>query len=444
MLVDASSPAARSLSVGDVVDGKYRVERLLGRGGMGAVYAATHLDLEQEVALKVLLPELARDGIAVERFLREARAAVQLRSEHVARVLDVGRTGDGVPYMVIEYLEGSDLGVVLEHRGALSVSEATDFVLQACEAIAEAHALGIVHRDIKPQNLFVTRGIGGAPLVKVLDFGISKSMRGTLSALTRVDGMIGSPAYMAPEQLRSSRDVDARSDVWSLGVVLQELVTGRMPFEGEAIPELTLKIAGDAPRPARLDRPDLPDDFVAILGRCLQKDPSARFASVADLEDALRPLSPPPSSISSRVSSVLHRGTLRSAITVDTASVSEVAAGDREPASAPSPSGRPRRRVPPLALAALALAAIVGSVFVLRARSVLPLPPVAYDAPASLAAALTVEVTPPAPAAEAPSGELATHASPSAVTPTLRSPPPPRRPRAPSPRPANDEIPSMR
>src|SRR5271154_7216063 len=207
---------------GDLLAGKYRVERVLGAGGMGIVVAARHIELDQLVAIKFVRDEAIASEDAVQRFLREARSAVKLKSEHVARVLDVGKLESGAPYMVMEYLEGSDLGKVLQDQGPVSLDCAADWILQAGEAVAEAHGAGIVHRDLKPENLFLSRAVGGAPKVKVLDFGVSKAVRGSsgeLSGLTRTRAMLGSPLYMAPEQMRSSRDVSPSADVWALGVV---------------------------------------------------------------------------------------------------------------------------------------------------------------------------------------------------------------------------------
>ena len=210
---------------GDVVGGKYRVERVLGAGGMGVVVSATHVELGQSVALKFILQEALTGQGAVERFMREARAAVRLKSEHVARVSDVGRDHEDRPYMVLELLEGQDLARVNKTKGPLPVADAVEYVLQACEALVEAHAAGIVHRDLKPQNLFVSRKLNGAPLVKVLDFGIAKAIGpaavGQMS-LTDSQQVIGSPLYMAPEQMRSARTADARTDIWALGVILYE------------------------------------------------------------------------------------------------------------------------------------------------------------------------------------------------------------------------------
>ncbi len=221
-------------NVGDVLAGKYRVDKVLGVGGMGMVVAATHLELHQKVALKFMLPAALASEEATDRFLREARAAVQLRGEHVCRVLDVGRLDGGAPYIVMEYLAGHDLETTIKDYGPLATADAVDYMLQAIEGVAEAHANQIVHRDLKPANLFVTTDNDGTPLVKVLDFGISKSGLGGVQ--TKTGDIMGSPAYMAPEQMASSKDVDPRADQWALGVILYQTLCNKVPFQATRCP----------------------------------------------------------------------------------------------------------------------------------------------------------------------------------------------------------------
>jgi serine/threonine protein kinase len=273
----------RGVELGAVLAGRYRIDRVLGQGGMGIVVQAMHLQLHQSVAMKFLLPEVLGNQQVVQRFLREAQAAVRLRSEHVARVIDVGTLDTGAPYMVLEYLEGCDMANF--PRSQLSVGGVVDLMLQACEALAEAHSLGIVHRDIKPANFFIIRGPDGSPQLKVLDFGISKapSAQGNLTATQSV---MGTPAYMSPEQMRSSRDVDHRSDIWALGIVLYELLQGMPPFGGETFSSMVLKVVND-PLPRLTVR--LPGDLDAIVYRCLEKDPARRYQNIAELAQALAP-----------------------------------------------------------------------------------------------------------------------------------------------------------
>jgi serine/threonine-protein kinase len=296
---------------GDVLAGKYRIDRILGAGGMGVVVAAHHVHLDERVAIKFLLPEMLSSGEAVARFSREARAAVKIKNEHVARVADVGTLENGAPYMVMEFLEGSDLGAWLRQRGALSIEQAADFVLQACEAIAEAHTLGIIHRDLKPPNLFVTRRPDGSLSVKVLDFGISK-VRGQSSSvpdvsITKTSAIMGSPLYMSPEQMQSSKDVDVRADIWALGVILYELVTGEAPFLAETMQEVVAKILSVRPPPMSSKRSDVPPGFEAVVLKCLEKDRTRRYESVGLLAVDLLPFAPRRSRVSvERISGVMR------------------------------------------------------------------------------------------------------------------------------------------
>jgi serine/threonine protein kinase len=279
---------------GDVIAAKFTVEKVLGVGGMGVVVAARHISLGQRVAIKFLRPQAAKHKEAVGRFLREARSTVGLQSAHVVRVTDVGTLETGLPYMVMEHLSGEDLSSLLTSRHKLDVGEAVDYLLQACEAIAEAHAAGIVHRDLKPQNLFVTRRLNGTPLLKVLDFGIAKAIgpgaAGQL-ALTDSAAIIGSPLYMAPEQMRSARTAEVRSDIWALGVILYELLGGQLPFEGETVTEVCIRVVNEEPKALLELRPGLDAALVAIVMRCLEKEPEARYHNVSALAAALEPFS---------------------------------------------------------------------------------------------------------------------------------------------------------
>jgi serine/threonine-protein kinase len=280
-----------------VLAGKYLVERVLGQGGMGVVVAARHLELEEQVAIKFLLPDVLANPEAVARFAREARASVKIKGEHVVRTLDVGRLENGVPYMVMEYLEGMDLADRLQRHGPLGVEDAVSVALEACEALADAHALGIVHRDLKPANLFVVRRTDGTECTKVLDFGISKmtnpAMSGSGMAMTRTSALMGSPVYMSPEQMASARNVDARSDIWALGVTLYELLAGAPPFVAETLPELCTKVLTTPAPSVRDRRPDVPEGLDSTIRRCLEKDLARRYANVAELARALAPFGAP-------------------------------------------------------------------------------------------------------------------------------------------------------
>jgi serine/threonine-protein kinase len=278
---------------GETVAAKYVVERLLGQGGMGVVLAARHAQLGKLVAIKVLDDGKAgAEKTAVARFLREARAAAQLSSEHIAKVHDIGTLESGRPYLVMDYLEGADLGQVLRTQGALPIPDAVDAILQACEGLAEAHAHGIIHRDLKPSNLFVTRRPDGTPLLKILDFGISKIAEAAGSeqpSLTATGLAIGSPFYMSPEQIRSARDVDERSDIWALGVVLYELLAGAGPFAAATTGETFAKIFSEPPPPLRARRPDVPDELSAVIQHCLERDVRRRVQNVGELVSKLLP-----------------------------------------------------------------------------------------------------------------------------------------------------------
>jgi eukaryotic-like serine/threonine-protein kinase len=284
-MTDARLP----VKMGEMIAGKYIVERLLGEGGMGVVVAAKHVSLDQRVAIKFLLPEARALPGLESRFANEARAAAKLKSEHVARVIDVDTLMDGTPFMVMEYLEGQDLAALLVERQQVPVEEAAGYVLEACEALAEAHAKGIVHRDIKPGNLFVARGPDGSHSVKILDFGVSKSQVEGSFSLTHTSAVLGSPLYMPPEQMTSSRDVDGRADLWALGVVLYELVTGTLPFDGETLPGLVANIIKLQPKPMSERGANVPPGFEELVLRCLEKDPADRLSSVGELAVGLAP-----------------------------------------------------------------------------------------------------------------------------------------------------------
>lgn len=277
---------------GEVLDGKFAVEDVIGEGGMGFVLAARHVELDTPVAIKVLRPNATPESR--QRFLREARAASQIENEHVARVFDVSRLDDGTPYMVMELLDGRDLDEVVWEDGPLGTEVAVDYALQACEALAAAHRRGVVHRDVKPANLFLTYREDGSPCIKLLDFGISKvppRLGERPGTLTMTGSFVGSPQFMSPEQMASCRRVDSRSDLWSLGVCLFELLTGEMAFEGQTVAELYSAILRDEPRRIRDYRPDVPAALEWVVQCCLEKDAGRRVQTAEELADMLRPFS---------------------------------------------------------------------------------------------------------------------------------------------------------
>jgi eukaryotic-like serine/threonine-protein kinase len=403
---------------GALIAGKYRVTRILGEGGMGVVVAAVHEQLDQPVALKFLLPDLVSSSEIVQRFTREARAAVKIHSEHVARVLDVGTTETGTPFMVMEYLEGGDLAEVLASRGPLPVQEAVGYLLEACEAIAEAHSLGVVHRDLKPANLFLARKPSGKPVVKVLDFGISKAPSTSRDAVvTSAKAMMGSPGYMSPEQMVDGSTAVARSDIWSLGVVLYELLSGTLPFTGDTMPELVAAILSKIPAPVAVARGDVPAGMQGVIDRCLQKDPAARYADIGELARALVPFGPARGELSvERIEHVLGQadegvrptmGGPHSGLRYDNRTFSPTTSQSSSPGS--------RVLVPGLVVAAVAAAGV--ALAVLRPWTRPPAPPAV--SPTAITSSALPTLAFPSAAAETTSAITAASASSvPATTPT--------------------------
>lgn len=275
---------------GSLFAGKYRVEKILGQGGMGMVLAARHLGLDEPVAIKVLLPAMMQVSGMVERFTREARASAKIKNDHVVRVTDVDALPSGVPYMVMERLDGSDLSDLCKSLGPLPIADAVRYLLETCSAIGEAHTMGIVHRDLKPANLFLARRRDGTTAIKVLDFGISKAMHSLGEQTVTVAGtVLGSPSYMSPEQIAAARDLDGRTDIWSLGVILYQFVTGNVPFPAEGLTHLCALVLQTAPRRPSELRPDLPLGLEAVILRCLEKERSHRYSTAGELAAALLP-----------------------------------------------------------------------------------------------------------------------------------------------------------
>jgi eukaryotic-like serine/threonine-protein kinase len=329
--VDPLSPVAP----GDVLADKYEVEQVLGVGGMGIVVAARHIHLGGKVALKFLRPSALESEGVVTRFTREAQAATRIKSEHVARVTDVGKLDTGSPYMVMEFLEGCDLSQLLTQQGRLPISDSIDYVLQAMQAIGEAHSLGIVHRDLKPSNLFITKRSDDSPLIKVLDFGISKAADANSQQLTQTAGVMGSPLYMAPEQIRSTKHVDARADIWSLGVILYELLAGYSPFGGgESAGAVFAAILTEPPPSLRQTRPEVPPELENAINHCLAKNAAERFQNVAQLAAAIAPFGTAESRVSADRIGRLFAKTTRSQMQVQSPFLSTLPLAESGPIAA--------------------------------------------------------------------------------------------------------------
>jgi len=289
-------PREEDVPEGEILAGKYRVEQVLGAGGMGVVARVTRLEGEGVFALKLLRPSVARDVVAAKRFLREAAAAGRIESPHVVKISDVGQLAAGAPYLVMEYLEGSTLEKRLAGGQRLPLAEACDLALQIAEGLAAAHAMGVIHRDIKPANLYLVAGPEGAELLKIADFGVSKILdpdEPEGRKLTRTQTSIGSPLYMSPEQMRSARAADFRADQWSLGAVLYRMATGHLPFEASSMIRLCVLVLEGDFIPVATRCPEYPAEFAAAVERCLRVAPAERYADLADLACALVPFAGP-------------------------------------------------------------------------------------------------------------------------------------------------------
>ena len=423
---------------GTVLAGKYRVDGVLGQGGMGVVLAATHLTLGKLVALKLMRPDLAVDKGAAQRFVREARAASLLRSEHIVRVIDLDTLPDGAPYIAMEYLEGEDLGALLARRGPIPAHEAATYILQVCEAIAEAHAAGIVHRDLKPANLFLTQR-ANTPCVKVLDFGVSKIIANSpLSddvASTDTKSLVGSPHYMAPEQLISAKSVDPRTDVWALGCILYELVSGTSPFaSSNALAQVLASILRDNATPLVERCPDLAPGFVAIVERCLEKDPARRFQRVDELAAALAALATP-LHVRREAPAFVGPGARTTAIGVGTPAppplhTEKVAAMAATPLPAPTTTStaaaRTRRSALAIVTAAVLAAGGVIGYFVTRETTSESRPGATSNEPSAASNAAPSNAgtsnAPNAPTSNAPTANAPTSSAPSSNVPTSNAP----------------------
>jgi eukaryotic-like serine/threonine-protein kinase len=285
---NGQEPEGAMARIGTIVD-KYTIVRILGRGGMGTVYEARHSRLARRVAIKFLLPDFAANREVLRRFENEAKAAGGLEHPNLAAVTDFGRADDGSPYLVMEFLEGEDCAKLLSRQGSLAASRAANIVVQACRGLAVAHKAAIVHRDLKPENLFVTDAGDGSDLIKVLDFGIAKLKVADAGVVTGTGATFGTAYYMSPEQARGAGEVDPRTDVWSMGVVLYEMLSGRKPFLGEQFLEVIHQILSFDPPPLATLRPDLPPKLVAAIDWAMKKDLRERLPSVISLAEALAP-----------------------------------------------------------------------------------------------------------------------------------------------------------
>jgi serine/threonine-protein kinase len=432
------NPSARPVTVGDVLAGRYAIVRALGEGGMALVFEGEHVRLGQRVAIKLIRPELAGHVELVTRFEREGRAASRLRGRHAARIFDVDVTDAGVPFLAMELLEGNDLAAELETRGVLPIAAAVTYVMQACAALAEAHALGIVHRDVKPSNLFLTTE-GSERIVKVLDFGIATSPFDDDGKLTRTGAVMGTPIYMAPEQFRSAKDVDARADVWSLGATLYELLGGQPPFEGSAA-TVGIAIVGDPLPSLRALRPDVPEGLAAVVARALEKDRRARFQDVTELRDALAPFASGAALVeptrapaaASPAAPTLAQGDVESARTEIAPSTSAPARSEIAPSTvtpALGAGGAGRRRVALLAIP-VAAAILVVAAWPRPAPDVVPRGAGAETPSAATASAvpppIVVAVPPPssAPSADPPAPSVTASVSASGSARPAVIPPP--------------------
>jgi serine/threonine-protein kinase len=310
MAAQEKEKPAPPLAIGGAVGDKYRIERLLGEGGMGFVFEATHLQLGHRVALKVLNTAVMSDKEVVERFLREGRALARLSGEHIARVSDVGTLPTSEPYMVMEFLEGRDLAHELSARGPMPLAEVVEYVAQTCEALAEAHVRGIVHRDLKPANLFLTQKLDGEPSIKVLDFGISKftsqdDENFDSENITVTSSLVGTPKYMSPEQIQDSRNVDSRTDIWGLGTIFYELLTQTRPFAAPSLALVCVKILHEEVPPPSTIKAGITPAVDAVIARCLKKAAGERYQSVGELVEALVTLNPNVRASATRVTRIL-------------------------------------------------------------------------------------------------------------------------------------------
>jgi len=434
----------QQLTPGTVISGKYRVDSILGRGAMGVVVAATHLELREAIALKFLYAKTDGSEDFKSRFRREAQVSAKLRNEHITRVLDVGTWREGAMYMVMEYLAGNDLRKMIRTQGPFPIGAAVEYIVQVCEGVAEAHAHGIVHRDLKPSNLLVTKRADGSDLVKILDFGISKwtGMGDEEGELTQTGVVLGSPKYMSPEQLFGAGSVDSRTDIWSIGAILYELIAGRPPYDQPSLARICADLAGNKPPPRLRDlRTEVTPELEGVVLHCLERSVDLRIQNVADLAgDLLAAVgSPYADQVRSRIRSTLDpsgtsavhsslrqpgggTGTYTSLAFADASASYPKASGHTQaPGVAAtllsSQEGPRKRRQGMIAVALLALAGVGGWLFLNRQR---PPPPDEASA-ASPTAAPPPMATAAAPVPAVAAAPVATPASPETTTQTTNS-----------------------
>jgi serine/threonine protein kinase len=336
--------AGRSSREGEVLAGKYRLDALLGAGGMGEVYRAENLGLGRSVAIKLLREEHGETAEVVMRFLREARAANIVRHPNVVDVLDIGQAEDGTPFIVQELLEGEDLARYVHGRGGkLEVKEAIDLLIPAIDAVAFAHARGVIHRDLKPENIFLARGPTGAIVPKLLDFGISRIVTAEEQRMTATGMSIGTPAYMSPEQIRADKVVDARSDVWSIGVILYEVLAGILPFAAPSHSGLFVKIVTEPPVPLEVALPGVSRDLAMVVEKCLEARADRRYASASDLARDLRAIAGTAAAESARLPDLPPLSRVDLARPIETQSAGSSLVPDLE---LPAPKPKPKPRSP--------------------------------------------------------------------------------------------------
>lgn len=401
---------------GEVFAGKYRIERVLGEGGHGLVFAARSLELDELVAVK-LLKRISTDATTAERFLREARAALRIRGDGVARVYAVDRLDDGDLFMVMEYLEGHDLRREVQEMGPLAVGDAVECILQVCDVLGRAHGMGIIHRDIKSANLFSVKRPDGLRHIKVLDFGIARSLDPVEASLTQAAQMMGSPHYMAPEQVVDGRTVDERTDIWGLGATLFELLAGVTPFGGGTMLQLLLRLQTQPPDDLRLLRPEVPAELERVVLRCLEKDRAHRFPDVGSLSTALAPFA----RIGAELTASSMRSDARDSADLDLTATNALEKGPAPVGAAPSSTVRSAGATAAGAAPTEDVAAPSSTVRSAEGAAAAAAPaPTAEGAAAAAPAPAAEGAAGPAPAAARPA-ETATSGAPASTVSTARA-----------------------